>query len=103
MKLHTVTMQICDNCLHRRGYKCETPGCVSSSKPAATPHEDAALLQIDGLAMCCECHKSRADERCITDAGTLDERQYCRACWDAGLAAQPLPTLNMWTVDRGVA
>ena len=97
MKLHTVTMQICDDCLHRRGYKCETPGCVSSSKAAATPHEDAALLQIDGLAMCGECGKRRADERCVTDAGTLDERQYCRECWgtSVGKTADELERLRV--------
>jgi hypothetical protein len=79
MKLHTVLIQVCDACLRSHDRQCAEPGCRYASAPLAQPREDAALLQIDGWAMCCACHQHRASR--VTKAGTMEERQYCQHCW----------------------
>ena len=91
MTVRTVTMMMCDACLYGRG-ECTEAACIGSAKRMADPINNPALLQINGFAMCCECEVKRAEH--VTDAGTDDERQYCRDCFG------PVATRNAEALDE---
>ena len=98
MKLHAVTMMLCEGCLADRAFPCAHPGCAGSSTHEGPPLQDPLILHVEGFAMCCECKTMRAEHAC--NPGTEHERQYCRACFgpaafciermqDNGRAANP--------------
>ena len=109
MKLHTVTMQLCEDCLTRGIFNCETKGCYGAAETGAMPCDDPNILQLDGYAMCCACKTQRACR--VVEPGTDDERQYCKACWDVTEHVETVLAVdsasdvevNTWTADRGMA